>query len=191
MIFRRNRPTTVVPGSPDHAAASRREIIKLSSDGFDHFCMAANTDAGREARKMFIRYKKEYIASLNRRLQVTEVETLERSLEAAIDAIQNYPYTLEKLHRVTGIVNKSQVKGAIIRDFLECRDYVWVEDILCMSESTYMILVTSFRSFKGADVSQLPEIIKLNAKEYFQHQAQKRKNNRTAQADDGQLNLFV
>lgn len=122
---------------------------------------------------------------------VNPVEHLERSLEAAIDAIKNYPYTLEKLHQVTGIVNKSQVKGAIIRDFLECRDYVWVDNILCMSESTYMILVASFRSFKGADISQLPEVIKLNTKEYFQHQLEKRKNNRTAQADDGQLNLFV
>jgi hypothetical protein len=73
----RNRTTMPLPGSPEYAALARLEIIKLSSDGFDHFCMAANTVTGREARKMFICYKKEYIAALNRQLQNTEVEQLE------------------------------------------------------------------------------------------------------------------
>jgi len=186
----RNRPTTVLPGSPEYAAMFRKEIIKLSPDGFDHFCMAANTDAGREARKMFIQYKKEYIASLNRRLQLSEVESLERSLEATREALQHYPYTLEKLWKNSGIVNKSQVKGAIIRDFLEGRDYIWADDILCLNESTFMILIVSFKSLKGADISQLPEIIRLNTKEYFQHQLQKKMNRRVGQVDENQLSLF-
>jgi phage anti-repressor protein len=188
-ISERNRPTTVVPGSPDHAAASRREIIKLSCDGFDHFCMAANTDAGREARKMFIRYKKEYIANLNRQLQVTEVESLERSLEATRDALQNYPYTLERIWAISGIVNKSQVKQAIIRDFIEGRDYTWADDLLCVNESTAHILFMCFRSMKGTDVSQLPELIQVNTREYFKHH-HKKKNIRTGQVDENQLSLF-
>lgn len=184
------RSTTVVPGTPEYASLLRTEVIKLSSDGFDHFCMAANTTAGREARKMFIRYKKEYIASLNRQLQASEVEQLERSLEVTRTALQSYPFTLDKLHQVSGIVNKSQVKNAIIRDFIEGRDYIWADEILCVNESTYTILVVSFRSVKGADVSELPEIIRLNTREYFQHQLQKKMNRRVAQVDENQLSLF-
>jgi tRNA A22 N-methylase len=76
---------------------------------------------------------------------------------------------LDKLHQVSGIVNKSQVKGAILRDFIEGRDYIWADEILCVNESTYSILMVSFRSVKGADISELPEIIRLNTREYFQH----------------------
>jgi hypothetical protein len=189
--IRRNRDEQAVPGSPEYAASFRKEIIKLSPDGFDHFCLAANTDAGREARKMFIQYKKEYIASLNRRLQAVEVETLERSLASTRDALENYSYTLDKLWRDSGIVNKSQVKDAILRDFILERDYTWADDLLCVNESTYYILMMSFRSMKGADINQLPEIIRVKTKEYFQYHRRKRMNNRTAQADDRQLNLFV
>lgn len=122
--------------------------------------------------------------------QPDPIEALERSLQATKTALQSYPYTLDKIHQVTGIVNKSQVKTAILRDFLEGRDYIWADDILCVNESTYYILVVSFRSLKGADISQLPAIIQLNTKEYFQHQLQKKINRRIAQVDDGQLNLF-
>jgi hypothetical protein len=121
---------------------------------------------------------------------INTVEHLERSLEATREALQNYPYTLEKLWKDSGIVNKSQVKGAIIRDFLEGRDYIWADDILCLNESTFMILIVSFKSLKGADISQLPEIIRLNTKEYFQHQLQKKMNRRVGQVDENQLTLF-
>lgn len=122
--------------------------------------------------------------------QPNQVEQLERSLEATKTALQSYPYTLEKLWRDSGIVNKSQVKGAILRDFVEGRDYIWADDILCMDESTYSILILSFRSLKGADISQLPEIIKLETRKYFHYQLQKRMNRRVAQVDENQLSLF-
>lgn len=122
--------------------------------------------------------------------QPNQVEQLERSLEATKTALQGYPYTLEKLWRDSGIVNKSQVKGAILRDFVEGRDYIWADDILCMDESTYSILILSFRSLKGADISQLPEIIKLETRKYFHYQLQKRMNRRVAQVDENQLSLF-
>lgn len=118
------------------------------------------------------------------------VESLERSLKAAHTALNSYPFTLDKLWRDSGIVNKSQVKGAILRDFVEGRDYIWVDDLLCMDESTYSILIVSFRSLKGTDVSQLPEIIKLETKKYFQYQLDKRMNRRVAQVDENQLSLF-
>lgn len=118
------------------------------------------------------------------------IESLERSLEATREALQNYPFTLEKIWRDSGIVNKSQVKAAILRDFVEVRDYVWADDILCINESTYSILIVSFRSLKGADISQLPEIIKLETKKYFQYQYQKKMNRRVGQVDENQLSLF-
>ena len=116
-------------------------------------------------------------------------EKLERSLEATRDALQNFPYTLERIWAISGIVNKSQVKGAIIRDFIEGRDYTWADDLLCVNESTAHILFMCFRSMKGTDVSQLPELIQVNTREYFKHH-HKKKNIRTAQIDENQLSLF-
>lgn len=121
---------------------------------------------------------------------INQVEHLERSLEAATTALNSFPFTLDKLWRDSGIVNKSQVKQAILRDFLEGRDYIWVDKLLCINESTYSILIVSFKSLKGADISQLPEIIRLNTKEYFQHQLQKKMNRRVGQVDENQLTLF-
>lgn len=124
---------------------------------------------------------------------VNPVEELERSLEAAHTALDCFPFTVEKLWRDSGIVNKSQVKGAILRDFLEGRDYIWVDKRLCMNESTYNILIISFRSVKGADISQLPSIIKLETEKYFQYQWQKKMNKRVAQSDrssENQMSLF-
>lgn len=40
--------------------------IRLSTDGFDHFAMMAQTPEGRQARKEFIAYKKAYKTSLER-----------------------------------------------------------------------------------------------------------------------------
>jgi hypothetical protein len=121
---------------------------------------------------------------------INTVEHLERSLEATREALQNYPYTLEKLWKDSGIVNKSQVKSAIIRDFVEIRDYIWADDILCINQDTYYILMMSFRSLQGADISQLPEHIKVATKKYFQYHWDKKFNRRTAQSDENQLSLF-
>ncbi len=73
---------------------------------------------------------------------------------------------------------------------MEARDYIWVDKRLCMNESTYAILMVSFRSLKGADINQLPEIIRLETRKYFQYQLQKKMNRRTGQVDENQLNLF-
>lgn len=59
-----NRLKSMVPGSPEYAAMSRKEFIKLSSDGYDHFCMSAQTPEGRQKRIEFIEYKKAYLAQL-------------------------------------------------------------------------------------------------------------------------------
>ena len=57
------------------------------------------------------------------------------------------------------------------------------------NESTYNILMISFRSLKGADISQLPSIIKLETEKYFQYQLQKKMNKRLPQQDENQLSL--
>lgn len=53
--------------------------------------------------------------------------------------------------------------------------------ILCLNDSTYHILAISFRSLKGADIDQLPEIIQLKTRDYFRYQADKKMNRRIAQ----------
>jgi hypothetical protein len=53
-----------------------------------------------------------------------------------------------------------------------------------MNDSTFDILIVSFRSLAGADISQLPEIIQLKTREYFQYQATKKKNKLIAQSNE-------
>ena len=107
------------------------------------------------------------------------------------NALDNFPNTLEKLWKVSGIVNKSQVKQAILRDFVENRDYIWAGKKLCVSDSTFHILAISFRSLKGSDVQELPEIIQLKTREYFKYQADKKMNRRLPQDSEWmQPNLF-
>ena len=91
-------------------------------------------------------------------------------------ALNNFPNTLEKVWETSGIVSKYQVKNSILRDFVEDRDYLWADGILCVSDSTFHILSISFRSLKGANIDQLPEIINLKTREYFRYQANKKAN---------------
>lgn len=108
------------------------------------------------------------------------------------NALNNFPNTLNKVWKTSGIVNKSQVKKAILRDFVEKRDYIWADGILCVNDSTFHILIVSFRSLAGADIESLPEIIHIKTREYFQYQAAKRMNRRIAQNSEWeQLSLFM
>lgn len=118
------------------------------------------------------------------------IAQLEKALEETHEALDSFPCTLERLHDVTGIVNKSQVKEAVLRDFLEGRDYIWADGRLAMSQDTFNILVLSFRSVKGTDLSQLPEIIRVNTAEYFRVH-RRRKNDRLAhRTHEDQMTLF-
>jgi len=105
-------------------------------------------------------------------------------------ALTGFPNTLDKVWKTSGIVNKSQVKKAILRDFVEERDYVWADGILCVNDSTFHILIVSFRSLAGADIESLPEIIHIKTREYFQYQAAKKMNGRIAQNSEWEQPLL-
>jgi hypothetical protein len=170
------------------------EVISLSTDGYDHFCMMARTEEGREARKLFIQYKKIYLANLERALlgeinpemealkqRVTE---LEAKIGATISDRLEFPYSSKQLHRDSRIASHSYVVGAIKRDFIEGQDYQIVENELFMTEQMYLGFMLSFRSEKGADISALPDTLLIITKFFFQfQQARSKKNARVAQSD--------
>lgn len=122
-----------------------------------------------EQAKQFVRQ------SFTQRLATTEIAAQLKT------ALTTFPNTLDKLWKTSGIVSKYQVKNAVLRDFVEERDYIWADGILCLNDSTYHILAISFRSLKGADIDQLPEIIQLKTRDYFRYQADKKMNRRIAQ----------
>jgi hypothetical protein len=120
----------------------------------------------------------------------SELLTLQQKLHQSQLDHQSFCFTARFLHQVSGIVNFSQVKSAIKRDFVEGRDWILVENEIYLNESTFNILTVSFRSLRGTNISCLPEIIKLETQLYFQYQEQRRKNRRINQCDcDGQIAL--
>lgn len=131
-----------------------------------------------EQAKQFVRQ------SFVQRLATTETATQLKT------ALTTFPNTLDKLWKTSGIVSKYQVKNAILRDFVEERDYIWADGILCLNDSTYHILGISFRSLKGADVDQLPKIIQLKTRDYFRYQADKKMNRRIAQNSEWEQPLL-
>lgn len=118
--------------------------------------------------------------SLRSQLEVQFGSTTQESTADTVtqlkSALNNFPNTLEKVWGTSGIVSKYQVKSAILRDFKEGKDYIFADGILCVNDSTFHILSISFRSLKGTDIDQLPEIINLKTREYFRYQANKKAN---------------
>jgi hypothetical protein len=122
----------------------------------------------------------------------TEVAQLRKQLYQAELNHNEFSYSAKMLHQVSQIVSFHQVKEAIKRDFVEGRDWVRVGKQIFTNESTYNILVISFRSLRGTDISQLPAIIKLETRLFFQYQENRRraKNKRTSHRyTDGQLEI--
>ncbi len=198
----RNRPTTVLPGSPEYAALSKAEVIYLSCDGYDHFCMLSDTPEGREERKRFIEYKKAYLASLERALlsaASSEVEALKeenaqlrQTIGATISDRLEFPYSSKQLQRDSRIVNHSHVVASIKRDFVKDKDYQEVEGQIFITEQLYTCFMVTFRSEKGADISVLPNILIIATKFFFQfQQARSKKNSRTAQSDSQYEQLSI
>lgn len=71
-----------------------------------------------------------------------------------------FPYTWEMLWKDSGIVDKYQVRDAIIRDFIDGKHYRWSAKALEISAVCYQILMLNFRAKKEADVvldSQISE----------------------------------
>jgi hypothetical protein len=82
--------------------------------------------------------------------------------QTANAAIAQFPKTLTELHKISGIVKRSQVEGALIRDYKPGIDYIVLNGQFLLSDDTFNWLVVSFRSQRGTDISKLPEIIPLN-----------------------------
>jgi hypothetical protein len=180
--------------------------IKLSFDSYKFALARANTAQGTEYLLYLISIEKQYRKQLESLFKQessdrdelinalnnaeSELLTLQQKLHQSQLDHQNFCFTSRFLHQVSGIVNFSQVKSAIKRDFVEGRDWILVENEIHLNESTFNILTVSFRSLRGTNISCLPEIIKLETQLYFQYQEQRRKNRRINQCDcDGQIAL--
>lgn len=91
----RNLSTAVFSSPQDKAAFSRRIPIRLSTDGYDHFCMSAQTPEGRQKRIEFIGYKKAYLSQLERQFAQPDVSDRLAELEALIANFQTQVPQLE------------------------------------------------------------------------------------------------
>jgi hypothetical protein len=184
----------------------RNNKIKLSFDSYKFALARANTAQGTEYLLYLISIEKQYRKQLENLFKQessdrdelinalnnaeSELLTLQQKLHQSQLDHQSFCFTARFLHQVSGIVNFSQVKSAIKRDFVEGRDWILVENEIHLNESTFNILTVSFRSLRGTNISCLPEIIKLETQLYFQYQEQRRKNRRINQCDcDGQTCL--
>lgn len=169
----------------------RPEVYVLLTESQANFALTLSRNTTKTMQR-----KAELIADFERakqfvRSQLTQQLATTETANQLKSALNSFPNTLDRLWKVSGIVSKYQVKQAVLRDFVEERDYIWADNILCMNDSTFHILAISFRSLKGADVDQLPEIIQLKTREYFRYQADKKMNRRIAQdCEWEQLLLF-
>jgi hypothetical protein len=75
-----------------------------------------------------------------------------------------FPHTLTKLHQISGIVSRSQVRRAVTRDYQLGTEYIKIGRELFLTEDTFNWLVTHFESERGTDIEQLPETIPLKRK---------------------------
>jgi len=95
----------------------------------------------------------------------------------------HFQIPLNYLHEASGIVKKSQVREALLRNFNEFEHWVKDDDDqLWMTLAAFSILILSFRSASGAKVELCPEIIKVESVEYFRYQRM-RQNCRTGKRD--------
>jgi predicted outer membrane protein len=108
------------------------------------------------------------------------------------EALDKFPITLDRLHRTSGIVSKSQVQRALKASFIRGRDWMIADGQITMNESTFNILILSFRSAAGTDLADLPRLISVETERYFQFQRDRRINSRVGKREvcDGQLDLL-
>jgi hypothetical protein len=189
--------------SVQEVGASRsRKRLRLSVEGMEHFLLTASTQAGRDRRKLFIGYRNAYIRSLESlfsaptadRPNPDTVKDLENKLIQTKDVLNNFPISIDELQLTTQIVNKAQIKAAIVRDLEPIKDYVEMDGKIYVTLSMYHILTMSFRSEAGTDISRLPEILKVQTLEYFRLQEKRRANVRMGKRDKtspGQIPLAL
>ncbi len=124
---------------------------------------------------LFERSEEEELSVLRQQVAhlTSKVVELEQQLQTAI-----YPHSWSELHYRSNIVSKYQVRDAIKDYFEESVDYIQDGKELLLSPSCFYILLISFRSFKGTDITGLPKIIAIETIRYFQYLEVKRKNTR-------------
>lgn len=176
--------------------------IRLSMNGFKFLLARARTEKGAEYLLYLINVERQYRSQLERQFTISgegdtetkamrqEVESLRMQL-AAVETREKFCKSLKELHEISGIVNKSQVKGAVMLSFTEGEDYIVDGKDLRMTSDTFAILILSFRSRRGADITKLPQTIAVQSQRYFAYHHQKRSNTRRAHREcPGQMSLL-
>jgi hypothetical protein len=189
----------------DRRTASKgtpERIYVMTIDAFKFFLARCNTTQGDSALWYFIETEKVYRRSLESlfsapsadRPNVDAVKDLECKLIQTKDVLNNFPISIDELQLTTKIVNKAQIKAAIVRDLEPIKDYVELDGKIYVTLSMYHILTMSFRSDAGTDISRLPEILKVQTLEYFRLQEKRRANERMGKRDKtspGQIPLAL
>jgi phage anti-repressor protein len=154
LLLKSEQPDNHKDLSPQQKGAIASEVkYKLTVEAFKMFAMAARTQQGREVRKYFIEIEQAYIQNLERQFQLPATEPL-----------APFPHTLTKLHQISGIVSRSQVRRAVTRDYHFGTEYIKIGRELFLTEDAFNWLVTHFESERGTDIEQLPETIPLKRK---------------------------
>lgn len=156
---KRNLTTTMFMSVQEKAAFARREVIKLSCDGYDHFCMSAQTPEGRQKRIEFIGYKKAYIAQLERYF------TQNVPINPMIDP-SRFDFTFDAALQVTGHQNRRDTLERLL-GYLEIdTDYRWDGAKLYLSNPIYYSFIAASRTTKGIDTSQIGDTVVLDWNQY-------------------------
>jgi hypothetical protein len=190
----------------DYRCSDRSSVLELQKtfltvDGYKFFLAKSNTEQGDRALWHFIAIEKAYLATLEAALAPapSPIAHLERSFAQSEkaraevnEALDLYPNTLERLWKTSGIKSKSQVQRALKASFMQNRDWMLADGRITMKDSTFSILILSFRSADGVDLADLPSIISVETERYFQFQRDKRINSRIGKRDvcDGQMDFL-
>lgn len=157
-----NLTTTMFMSVQEKAAFSRREVIKLSCDGYDHFCMSAQTPEGRQKRIEFIGYKKAYIAQLERYLNY-QAPVIE--INPMIDP-SRFDFTFDAALQVTGHQNRRDTLERLLGYLDINTDYRWDGAKLYLSNPIYYSFIAASRTTKGIDTSQIGDTVVLDWNQY-------------------------
>lgn len=121
------------------------------------------------------------------------IDELEEQIRQAHSDHEAFPVSIDELQKTSQIVSKYQIRNAVKRDLIVGRDYIEIEKKIFLTMDIFFILVMSFRSLAGTDISRLPEILPIKTIEYFRIQEQRRANVRMGKRDpvcDGQIPLL-
>jgi DNA repair exonuclease SbcCD ATPase subunit len=189
--------------------SDKNDKIFLSVESYKFALARAGTDAGAEYLMYLIQIEKQYRNNLERTFrspeaslntppvnpEIKQLNARIAELEAQLGSTESkaaFPKSLEELHEVSGIVNKSQVKKAVIDSFERGIEYEIIDGKVVLTDETFAILVLSLRSHRGTDIGRLPRSLTVALLRFFRYLEEKRKNNRAGTRDKkcpGQLQI--